>query len=97
MSTDESCGPALKDRADELSDTLRLVRDALSLDLGDGVDVVDGARVCREERDHLRLAMQSLVRRLDANLVVADTVDQPIPRDIVRSIRDALEAALGAF
>lgn len=53
MSTDKPMGPALKSRADELSDRLRLVRDALSLDLGDGVDVVEGARVCREERDRL--------------------------------------------
>jgi hypothetical protein len=53
MSTDRYIGPGLRDRADELSDKLRLVRDALSLDLGDGVDVVDGARQCREERDRL--------------------------------------------
>jgi hypothetical protein len=72
MNTNQETGiPAPKDRADELSDKLRLVRDALSLDLGDGVDVVDGARACREERDRLR---QELAQRMP-EIFAGDVVD----------------------
>lgn len=62
MSTSDPAfnGPAYKSRADELSDTLRLVRDALSLDLGDGIDTVTGARQVREERDRLAWRVREL-------------------------------------
>lgn len=64
MSTDQKQEvTAPKDRADELSDRLRLVRDALSLDLGDGIDVVDGARKCREDRDRLLNAAKAIIQR----------------------------------
>jgi predicted RNase H-like nuclease (RuvC/YqgF family) len=48
------------ERSRRLSTKLQLTRDALSLDLGDGVDVVDGARACREERDRLRLQAETV-------------------------------------
>lgn len=67
---------AILSRADALSDKLRLVRDALSLDLGDGVDVVDGARACREERDRLRALVADLQRH--ARECGWQDVDEPI-------------------
>jgi hypothetical protein len=76
----------LQSRADALSDKLRLVRDALSLDLGDGVDVVDGARACREDRDRLRAALADVTAMCGSAAVWPD--------DDVQGLRyHALEAA----
>jgi hypothetical protein len=67
---------AIQSRADALAGKLQLVRDALSLDLGDGVDVVDGARACREERDRLRALVSDL--QAHANEQGWQDVDEPI-------------------
>jgi hypothetical protein len=63
ISRDPLCvyhGDAQRSRADELAARLQLVRDALSLDLGDGVDVVTGALRCREDRDRSLAALRAV-------------------------------------
>ena len=61
MSTSDDMGASgPRHRADVLAEKLALVRDALSLDVGDGIDTVDGARLVREERDRLAWRVREL-------------------------------------
>lgn len=67
------CGDALprhllplRQRFEAVCADLQRTRDALSLSLGDGIAVYDGARQVREERDRLRLEVMRLEAELEA-------------------------------